>query len=111
METLVNESIDTAVLTEERTGSVERIECVGICHKGPIDDSPKAIRNAAEHDPEAPAAFLLVCTGCDRQLPLCAKKVDALLEASLIKSHYMKCSICPSGRVRIDSALLIPLNQ
>jgi hypothetical protein len=106
----MNVLLDPEVLTDEITSAVERIECIGICHNGPIDDSPKALRYAADHDPEAQAAFLVVCTGCDNQLALCAKKVDALLEWFLIGSGYMKCPKCPE-KVRIDSALFMPLNH
>jgi hypothetical protein len=106
----MNYLLESAVLTAESTSVADRIECIGICHSGPIDDSPKALRYAADHDPEAPAAFLMICTGCDNQLALCAKKVDALLESSLLGSGYMKCPTCPE-KVRIDSALLIPLNH
>lgn len=102
--------LDTEVLTLENTTLTERINCIGICHNGPVDDSPKALRYAADHDPEAPAAFLMVCTGCDSQWPLCAKKVDAMLEASLLRTPFMKCPTCPE-RIRIDSALLIPLGH
>jgi hypothetical protein len=86
----------------------ERIECAGICHNGPIDDSPKAIRYAKDHDPEAPAAFLFICIGCDTQLPLCAKKVDSMLESGLLGSGYMKCNTC-NDRILIDSAIVLPI--
>lgn len=102
--------LEPADLRLESTITPERIECVGICHNGPIDGSARAIRNAAEHDPQAPAAFLLVCPGCDRQLALCEKKVDSLLESSLLGNGFMRCSRCPE-HVRIDSAQLIRLNQ
>ena len=92
----------------EQTEEGKRIECVGICHKGPIDDSPKAIRYAKEHDPEAPAAFLFICTGCDTQLPLCAKKVDALLEAGILESGNMKCNTC-NKLIPVDSAIVLPI--
>lgn len=106
----MNEVIDAAVEVEVRTEPAERIECIGICHNGPIDDSPKAKRYAADHDPEAPAAFLLVCPGCDSQWPLCEKKVDALLEWSLLRTEYMKCNACDE-RVPIKDAVIIPMNQ
>ena len=92
--TKTNESVDTTVLPDELAESAERIECIGKCHNGPIDDSPKALRYAADHDPEAPAAFLVICPNCDCQLPLCEKKVDALLEWSLLVSEYMRYNRC-----------------
>lgn len=106
----MNGLLDPAAIADERTRPAERIECVGLCHKGPIDDSPKALRYAAQHDPDAPAAFLLICPECDSQLPLCAKKVDSLLEWALIGSGFMKCGTC-TKRIPIDSAALLPLNQ
>jgi hypothetical protein len=103
--------LDAEVLTKEDTSTVDRIECVGICHNGPIDDSPKALRYAADHDPEAPAAFLLVCPGCDTQLALCAKKIDALFERTLTsRSGTVKCNTCQKG-VPMETMTLIPLNQ
>ena len=89
------ELLDPEVLTHESTSAAERIGCIGICHNGPIDEAPRALRYAAHHDPDASAAFLMICTGCDNQLSLCAKKVDSLLESSLLGSGYMKCPICP----------------
>lgn len=108
--TSVGEAVDTAVRTEEAPQIIERIECIGKCHKGPIDNSPKAIRYAADHDPVAPAAFLLVCPGCDTQWALCEKKVDALLEWSLIRTEYMKCNTCVK-QIPIQDVEIIPLNQ
>lgn len=92
----------------EKVSMGERIECVGICHKGPIDESPRAIRYAKEHDPEAPAAFLLICTGCDAQLALCAKKVDSLLELEMLGKGYMKCNTC-NDRILIENAMFLPI--
>lgn len=66
------------------------------------------MRYAAEHDPEAPAAFLFICTGCDTQLALCEKKVDALLTSGLLGSGYMKCNIC-KGKILISSAIVLPI--
>jgi hypothetical protein len=107
----MNELLDAVVLTEEDTSAVDRIECVGICHNGPIDDSPKAIRYAAEHDPGAPAAFLLICPGCDAQLALCAKKIDALFERTLTsRSGAVRCNTCKKG-VPMETMTLIPLYQ
>lgn len=102
--------VDTAVLPDELTEPAERIECIGKCHNGPIDASPKALRYAADHDPEAPAAFLVICPNCDCQLPLCEKKVDALLESSLLRSAYMRCNRCDT-RVLTSEAEFIPLDQ
>lgn len=95
-----------ATIEVELTGPAERIECIGLCHNGPIDASPKALRAAAQHNPEAPAAFLLVCPGCDSQWALCAKKVDRLLELAFTGGG-MKCP----NRIPIDTVALIPLNQ
>ena len=106
----MNDVTDTAVLAEVRTEPTERIECIGICHNGPIDDSPKALRYAADHDPEAPAAFLFICSSCDSQWPLCEKKVDSLLEWSLLRGGYMKCNGC-ARRVLISEAVIIPLQR
>lgn len=105
-----NGVIDTIALPDELTEPAERIECIGICHNGPIDDSPKALRYAAVHDPEAPAAFLLICPGCDRQLPLCEKKVDSLLECALIGSGNMWCRICQKA-IPIEPASFLPLDK
>lgn len=43
-------------------------------------------------------------------MALCAKKIDSLLASSFLGNGYMKCPIGPE-KVRIDSALLIPLNH
>jgi hypothetical protein len=104
------EVIDTAVLPEESTVVGERIECAGICHNGPIDDSPKALRYAAVHDPEAPAAYLFVFPCCNHQLPLCENKVDSLLEWGMLGNGDMKCNTCRKS-VPISEALFLPLNQ
>lgn len=45
------ELLDPEVLTLESASPAERIECVGLNHNGPVDDSPKALREAARHDP------------------------------------------------------------
>jgi hypothetical protein len=108
-ETKMIELLEPTVLTGESTSTSDRIECVDPCHNGPIDDSPKTLREAARHDPEAPAAFLLICPCCDVQRPLCAKKVDAILEWGLIGNGFGKCR--DSGkRLRIDDLLFLPLN-
>jgi hypothetical protein len=104
------ELLDPEVLTLEDTSTVDRIECAGICHNGPIDDTPKSRREAARHDPEAPAAFLLVCPCCDHQTPLCEKNIDALLEWALIGTGFGKC-VHSGKRIRIDGLVIIPLNQ
>lgn len=87
-----------------------RIECGEACHRGPVDGSPRAARKAAEHDPGAPAAFLLVCPVCDRQVPLCAKKADALMEWGLIGTGFAKCTTT-GQRVPVGSLLFLPLDQ
>lgn len=76
----------SSVLLEEYVDKSERIECVGFCHNGPIDDSAKAIKYAADHDPDAAAEFLFISSCCDNQLPLCAKKVDAILLSIILGS-------------------------
>jgi hypothetical protein len=105
-----DELVRTAELPDEQAEAAERIECIGKCHNGPIDDSPKALRYAADHDPEAPAAFLVICPNCDCQLPLCEKKVDALLEWAMLRSEYMRCNMCDT-RVLTSEAEFIPLNK
>lgn len=101
--------IDTEVQVVESVEVVERIECAGLCHNGPIDDSPKALKYAAHHDSEAPAAFLLVMPCCDHQLPLCEKKVDSLLEWGLLGNGNVKCGRCKK-KVPVKDAVLLPLN-
>lgn len=99
--------LDPEVITEVLSEPAERIECSGKCHKGPIDDSPKALRYAAHHDPEAPAAFLLVCPGCDTQWPLCAKKVQSMQEWH---TGNMRCNNCTTS-IPFALALLLPINH
>jgi hypothetical protein len=107
----MNELLDPEVLTDEITSTSDRIECEGICHNGPFDDSPKALRYAADHDPEAPAAFLLIFPCCDAQMALCAKKVDALFERTLTsRSGAVKCKYCQMV-VPMETVTVIPLNQ
>lgn len=104
------ELLDPVVLTLENASPAERIECVGLNHNGPVDDSPKARREAARHDPEAPAAFLLVCPCCDRQSTLCEKNIDAILEWALIGTGFGKC-VHTGQRIRIDGLVILPLKQ
>lgn len=106
----MNDLLDPEVLTIEDTSTIDRIECSGSCHKGPVDDSPKARREAACHDPEAPAAFLIVCPCCDRQSAACMKKVDSILEWGLLGTGFGKCR-SSGNRVRIDQLVFIPINQ
>lgn len=106
----LNELVDTALHAEEMTENVERIECAGICHNGPIDDSPKMIRYAAQHDPEAPAEYLLICPCCDAQTPYCAKKISAILEWRTKGNGRMKCVFC-NGSAPINDIMILPLNQ
>lgn len=105
----VSTATDTVTLPIEETESVERIECSGICHNGPIDDSPKMIRYAAQHDPEAPAEFLLVCPCCDAQSTYCAKKISAILEWRTLGNGRMKCVFC-NGSAPINDIVILPLN-
>jgi hypothetical protein len=106
----MNDLLDPEVLTVEDTSTSDRIECVGRCHSGPVDDSPRARREAARHDPDAPAAFLLVCPCCDRQSPLCGRNIDAILEWALIGTGFGKC-VHSGKRIRIDGLVIIRLNQ
>jgi hypothetical protein len=109
-ETRMNDLLEPEVITVEDTRTTDRIECISPNHRGPVDDSPKARREAARHDPDAPAAFLLICPCCDRQSPLCEKNIDAILEWSLTGTGFGTC-VHSGKRIPIDSLVIIPLNQ
>lgn len=104
-----SELIDTDVHADESTENVERIECSGMYHNGPSDDSKRAIKYAAQHDPEAPAEYLLICPCCDAQSPYCAKKINAILEHRTKGNGRMKCVVC-NGSAPIIDIVILPLN-
>lgn len=106
----VDELVDTALHADEMTENVERIECSGMYHNGPSDGSKRAIRYAAQHDPEAPAEYLLICPCCDTQSPYCAKKISAILEWRTKGNGRLKCVACNESAPIIDIVIL-PLNQ
>lgn len=100
------ELIDTIVLPEGSTMGIERIECSGLYHNGPFDGSKRAIKYAAQHDPEAPAEYLLICPCCDAQSPYCAKKINAILEWRTKGNGRMKCVFCNESAPIIDIVIL-----
>lgn len=105
----MNKLLDPQALAVEETLTPNRIECVDPCHRGPVDASARALREASRHDPAAPAAFLLICPCCDTQRPLCAMKVDVILEWGLIGSGFGKCR--DSGkRIPIDQLVFLPID-
>ena len=102
------EVIDPAVRPDQCDEIVERIECSGVYHNGPSDGSKMAIKYAAQHDPEAPAEYLLICPCCDAQSPYCAKKINAILEHRLTGNGRMKCVVC-NGSAPIIDIVILPL--
>lgn len=83
----------------------EAIPCGSPAHNGPLSDSAYDIRDASNHDPEADAAFLAICSHCDRQLPLCAKKVSVMRSH---KGHYSLCLSCRQ-KTPIEETTFLPL--
>lgn len=99
-------SVDTALHVEEKTQEAERVECIGMYHNGPFDGTKRAIKYAAQHEPEAPAEYLLICPCCDAQSPYCAKKINAILEWRTKGNGRMKCVVCDESAPIINIVIL-----
>lgn len=99
------ERTDTDLDTVFEEEFKEAIPCGSAAHNGPISDSAYDIRDASLHDPEADAAFLAACPKCDRQLPLCAKKVGIMLRS---KKEFSRCLGCRQ-ETPIEEMIFLPL--
>lgn len=105
----IAEIISTA-LTQKSTSSAEKLECQGICHNGPIDNSSKAFKYAADHGPFASAEFLCIYPCCDNRIFLCARKVNALKLSQALGAKFFRCNTCHE-RIPFEGIIFISLNS